>query len=672
MVHLVLAFVWLAALVPGAAHAQQTALDQAAENSDDEIVYIDAQGFIRVDDRTQSPPQPLVTWVSPTDGWRSAALGDFNADGDEEIVAISFEESGNRLIIYDPVVAFGSVDPDNNFGGNYWAILYEVTLPGEPRLVATGNFDTAAPADEIVVVYDDPAQSSRRRIQILVEPSPQPTGNTWRELANHSTRENWSDIATGPLEGGALDNLVLVDESVSALVVYRVAPGALFEILRDESESKIWNDARVGLVKQTRSLPQLVAVRRADPPLPALVTWQWDARRQEFVDFDPEFNEAFDPAPRYVFLAETVSARSPAGTVTPYNQVFLLRDALVNQTIPQLIGRNFGDAFAIPFEVRLTTGATFPFRAGTGGDFDGDGKISIAVLSRTTIRFFDSPATSTTFRDIAVQSDGRTIVAGNLDAKGSAQPDSLAVTPARIPPTAGAEVELTAGAQEPVPWTVSVTNLNNPTVPIPFTARIDPAVSFAQVVAGGTGETPATVTVELLAGALLPGGVYGTNLVVTATRDRVIDTPQIVPILVRVLDGIVVRPALAAVVVFPCTAENKVSTTRTFEIVGTLGSTFSARVVPADIMAGEAPGVSSPESSVGPVASWPSSVPWITAVESGQITVPTTLTVTVNPALGPDFAEAVLEVSSGQSVSTRATVSLICANQLVYLPYIGK
>jgi hypothetical protein len=667
--HLVLVFVWLVTLVPASTRAQTMMPDEAADNDDDEIVYIDGQGFIRVVDPSQSTGQPLVTWASPTDGWRSAALGDFNADGDEEIVAISFEESGNRLIIYDPVVAFGSVDPDNNFGGNYWAILYETTLPGEPRLVATGNFETAAPADEIVVVYDDAAQSSRRKIQILVEPSAQPTGSAWRELAAVTSRENWSDIATGPLEGGALDNLVLVDESVSALVVYRLASGALFEIFRDESESKIWNDARVGLVKQTRSLPQLVAVRRVDPPLPALVTWQWDPGKQEFVDFDPEFNEAFDPAPRYVFLAETVSARAPSGAVVPYSQVFLLRDALVNQTIPQLIGRNFGDAVTIPFEVRLTTGATLPFRAGTGADFDGDGKISIAVLSRTTVRIFDTPATATTFRDIAVESDGRTIVAGNLDAKGSAQPDSLAVTPTRV------EVALPAGTQDAVLRVIAVTNGNYPTVPISFAARIDPAVPFAQV-AESAGETPGTVTLALSAAELLPGGVYGSNLIVTATQNRVVDTPQTIPFLVRTQDGIVVRPTSTSVTVAPCTVGNQVVTTRSFEIVGTPGSTFSATVVPGVAAAREIAGVASPAQAVMPEIAWPSSVPWVTAVASGQITVPTTLTLTIDPARGPalDTAQVVIDgrLPNGTPQTRRATVSLTCAEEMLYLPFVGK
>ena len=105
-------------------------LERAARNDDDEIVYIDSQGFIRALDPNQSSGQPLVTWVSPTGGWRSVALGDFNADGDDEIVAISLDESGNRLIIYDPVVASGPVDPDNNFSGNYWTTLYQTTLPG--------------------------------------------------------------------------------------------------------------------------------------------------------------------------------------------------------------------------------------------------------------------------------------------------------------------------------------------------------------------------------------------------------------------------------------------------------------------------------------------------------------------------------------------------------------
>ena len=239
---------------------------------------------------------------------------------------------------------------------------------------------------------------------------------------------------------------MLVDESTSALAVYRLQSPTLVEIFRDESESKILERRRGGPGEADTQLPQLVAVRSADPPLPALVIWQWDPVRQQFVDFDPDVNEAFDPAPRYVFLAETVAAPKPDGASKPYNQVFLLRDIpLANQTSPQLIGRNFGSFPAVAFEVRLATDNAF--RSGVGGDFDGNGLDSIAVLSRKAIRIFDFPATSTAaWPDVAVDSNGRTIVAGNLDAKGSAQPDSLVVAPSH---TDRRSISA-AGTQDPV------------------------------------------------------------------------------------------------------------------------------------------------------------------------------------------------------------------------------
>lgn len=65
-----------------------------AANADDEIVYLDPEGVIRVMDPRPSSTQLAVQWASPEGGWTALALGDFNADGDLEIAALRPEGDG--------------------------------------------------------------------------------------------------------------------------------------------------------------------------------------------------------------------------------------------------------------------------------------------------------------------------------------------------------------------------------------------------------------------------------------------------------------------------------------------------------------------------------------------------------------------------------------------------
>lgn len=118
--HFMVLAVWLAALLPvagfptralaqnlGTAGQLETA-DASAVSADkaEEIVFIDPNGFIRVFDPITPAGGVAVDWVSPEGGWRSFALGDFDVNGDKEIVAIKGNNNtDSKLVIWDPVVA---------------------------------------------------------------------------------------------------------------------------------------------------------------------------------------------------------------------------------------------------------------------------------------------------------------------------------------------------------------------------------------------------------------------------------------------------------------------------------------------------------------------------------------------------------------------------------------
>src|SRR5690606_13573169 len=73
---------------------------ETSSDPSDEIVYIDADGVIRVLD-----PQgdPLVEWFSPSGGWRTVALLDVNNDGDMEIAAMGQNGDNVKIAFFDPV-----------------------------------------------------------------------------------------------------------------------------------------------------------------------------------------------------------------------------------------------------------------------------------------------------------------------------------------------------------------------------------------------------------------------------------------------------------------------------------------------------------------------------------------------------------------------------------------
>ncbi|MCB0064301.1 MAG: hypothetical protein KDE19_19390, partial [Caldilineaceae bacterium] len=135
-------------LLPGMAQAPLPALATSTEVSadpDEEIIYIDNNGMIRVLDTLQSSGSPVVDWTSPTGGWSNFALGDVNNDGDEEIVAVRSTGNGaGQLTVFDPVVADGSFDAQTP-NGIPWATLYTRDIPGNPKLVATGKLDPNLP-----------------------------------------------------------------------------------------------------------------------------------------------------------------------------------------------------------------------------------------------------------------------------------------------------------------------------------------------------------------------------------------------------------------------------------------------------------------------------------------------------------------------------------------------
>jgi len=86
-------FLMGAVITPRALSAQDVEQDgrssQATRDLNEEIVYIDRAGFLRVlDFMPGTVDAPRIEWYSPEGGYLNLALGDVNDDGYQEIIAI--------------------------------------------------------------------------------------------------------------------------------------------------------------------------------------------------------------------------------------------------------------------------------------------------------------------------------------------------------------------------------------------------------------------------------------------------------------------------------------------------------------------------------------------------------------------------------------------------------
>jgi hypothetical protein len=202
-----------------------------SQDPDEEIVYIDNNGFIRVLDTRVTGGNPEVQWVSPDGGWRTFALGDVNNDTDMEIIAVGGGSSDGKLAVFDPVVAEGATNPDQEINEIPWDTLYRTTVPGTPRLVATGDFDDNIAGDEIIYLYDIRDDDDRLQLIALKGDSPTPTGRGWLQHFTLRFSEVWQDIAVGNLDGEETDEFAVVSEDSANLQVWRVdgGPERVFE-----------------------------------------------------------------------------------------------------------------------------------------------------------------------------------------------------------------------------------------------------------------------------------------------------------------------------------------------------------------------------------------------------------------------------------------------------------
>lgn len=654
-----LGIVLMAALGAGVIEQRDENAARAQSALNEEVVYLDAAGIVRVLD--PQPPGGLpdgytVAWSSPVaDGaWQAVALGDFNADGDDEIVAVRETAiNGFNLAIYDPVVSpSNDVRPEDvaAIDGIPWRTLFKTTLFGAPELVAAGDFDLTTAGAEIFVSSrhvgaetEVVAARNDRRFLLLHRAPGDVAGQDWTVYNQPLDAEVvWQTVDAGNVDLDGADEVVLTGDD-GYMHVYRVEGDRLSLLFSNDSESRPWQDAVFGQFFAD-GFGEIAAVREASSDLPRFYVFSYDPTVD--VSFRDRYSEYFAPSPDRVFAANVNGNND--------DEAFLLRGPVPAPPSPtptpppraNLIMRNFsGDA--IPnFEIILSP--LDGFDAGAGGDLDGDTRDEIVIARADRIRVYYQPeagaTTSTTFTDYTLATDAKTLQTGNLDRNGIRLFPNFAVTPQEL------TVQLPSGEQSTQP-SVVVVSVENSTEPVEYRITVSGAPDWLSVTPL-SGVMPVALQITFDAYGLAPLSNPTAVIQVTALNDApVLNSPLSIPVTLQVQPGLYPQPA--RVWHFrSCNDDPEAPVTTRLTIGGLVSVPFSARIEPA-------------------------SATWVDFSAAGTL-LPTTLTLTIDPAAAPadaaQQAQLVIDATSNQGapLSISVPILLLCETTHSWLPLIGN
>lgn len=684
-------------LSPQVAHAQARSVetpDAPSADASKEVVYVTPDGIIRVLDVYYTDKQ--VDWRSPTDNWRSIAVGDFNNDGDDEIVAVRGTPgttTAPELAVFDPVVASGSIIPGQEINGIPWKLLYSTPLPSRPELVFAGDFDPNIPGDEIGIVRatvpeDLPDSGDITTVVIYKQTSPTPDGTSWEVHQTKTFSENWERVSVGNLDKVGGDDVAFVDQDQGKFTIFQ--PDANFGEVDGPGGSKSapWKDVTFGQYLRGGN-HEALAVRDGNG-LTSFVVFEYDSSN---VSIDSNTGDKFSPGPRFIF----------AGDINGNNddeEAIMLRSCSAN--CRRLIVRNDGsDKVIQEFIDGLRLDDDNGWRAGVAADIDGDRKAEIVIIRSEKIRLYPDADVSIASVDYDLPTDRQNIFAGDLDRNGYVSGPVFGSTPGQVQETVYFGFKKSD--------TIKLQNISTVDV-IPFVATTDAAwltVSPTSGTVPGNTSAPLGITYNINAVSLQPGQRYTGTVTFTSTNPglNVANSPFRVPVVIDV-----VLPPFSAVpdgvtaFYYPC-EEPLTEQSLDMGIIGFPGNKFRAQVLaPVEAAAASAlegnfflgeetasglvltdrtgaqvalPGLG--VSAARADSDWESGTPWVTAVTSITDTLPTTLTLTISPTLRTtDFAQTTLLLQSVDPVdgitpifSTHPIV-LACAAHGGWLPIIGK
>lgn len=681
---------WLCTLLwyllgPGLETKIQAQAERAAGTSDDEFVYLDPSGFIRVLDPDVIPRAREVQWVSPEGGWRALALGDFNADGDYEIAAVGGEGKDAKLAIYDPVIAnISDIDVNKTANEIPWnTLFYTSTINstlarGKPLQIAAGELNPAVPGDELIFnleIIDDAQSTFSHRGSELMIWQRQPTTTTiqsWQpKLSPVHFDQVWSTIILGEVDNQGAMEIGLLDPGDGVMRAYRLDGNRLTQLYNYESNDRPWFDAAIGQT-YTGDFGELVAVRETPRGLPNMIVFRYVTTSDNDLYFKDRLTDFFDPSPTHVFLANVDGFVQVMDGGVPKDvdddEIFMLRSLPANagQTAPHLIMRNPGEdkKNVARFEIRLDTDNGY--QAGLGAEVDGDGKDEVVIMRNNNIRLFlDPEINANSVRNYTVNSDSKTLRAANLDALGYPRLPKIVIKPSSL------AQNLPAG--DKTQTVISITNEGN-IENVPFNVYLGGNSTWLRA-EPATGQTPAQINIFYDAYGLPPVSDFLAILDIVPNHPQVPGQTVQIPVSLHTTPGLWPNPD-RVVGLIDCTT--RAIKSYQIRIAGLQGVPYTANL--NDFISVQS--AATEPLSLAPTepytVAWPSTVAWATVTGLGTI-LPTTLTLTFNPSperFAGSLLQAQLDIQAtnnqGGSSGITIPVAITCQNESYYLPWVDR
>ncbi|MCC6456511.1 MAG: hypothetical protein IT328_16260 [Caldilineaceae bacterium] len=600
------------------------ALAQTMPFTDDEIVYLDPDGVIRVFDPRPPSAMLYVDWASPDGGWQNIALGDFTGDGDMEIVAIRQEGEGGRLTLFDPVAQHLPDDRVERINDVPWAVLYDLPLPRPPLLLATGEFDLNRNGNEILYSYT--LENESDRFVVLRQAESAGTGESWEEQRSWELVGRWSAVATGNVDNEAnIDEVGLVSFDRGELAAFRIEP-EVTQFFSNVNLNNRWSNVAFGQFVLGEGL-ELGAVRDADLPLAS--AWVFRYNGTTMVD---QFAERLSPSPNVLFFGDFANNGD--------EELVLLRQLRPELgPRPRLVLRDNANNDFTSAREDLLDGDN-EYKGGDAGDVDGDGRDEIVIIRNNRIRIYTDPAGTMNYQLIERNTNGQHVKVGNVDA------DGLTRTPYLVASSSIVSDVLAPGETSNIVHRVAVQDGGRGTQ-VPFTTVVQGAEGWATVTPS-SGVTSATLSITFDASGLQPG-VYSGRVVVDAQPAGVQNDPFAIDLELTVESVVAISPARLRFFYYRC-EEPPPSTDAVvaFSAPGAYAFTAEIEGNPA----------------------------WVTASPTDG-TLPAEITVRLDPAFRPDEnTDAALVVTvdlpGSPGVRHRVPIDLICVDYRVFAPMIAN
>lgn len=553
---------------------------ESLNNIDEEVIYLDGDGTIRVLD-TNPGSDGAITWSSPVAGFEYLAAGDFNLDGDDEVVAARNVNDAGQIVIYDPVVSDASVAADGRIGNVPWKTLDTINLDGEITVLDVGDLNLALAGDEILVVMK--LENGGTGVRIYSSADQSIDGVGWQVHIEADFAWEWDAAAIGNIDGEKTDEVVLLssrnisDSNTSRLHVYQVDTTSLASktpIVTRDLTTISWKSAAIGEVKNLGAR-EIVVVGDADGNINNNIhvfSTNLDAGTMDYVDTNDRDSVAPDPS--LTFLADVTGIVNNQRDM----EMFFLRSVPSDNTSsPRFFARNQGnDSFdADLFDLALD--ADNGWQAGTGADVDGDAKDEIVLMRDNAIRVYTAPDEGTdlasyqTNNSIPISTDSTNVLGANLDRNGVPAPLRFEATisglESGLEPDEVGTFTIQVDSDEPVAFTAAL-----PTTKPGWVNSLSPL----------SGQSPANLALTVSTAGLTPGE-YTTTVTVTPSGAAVESGAIEIPVTLVVLDNSFSVGATQIKGVYsPCQPPFLRNTLTNMTVTATTTATFTAVVLPED------------------------------------------------------------------------------------------